>query len=79
MDLTIVMSAGFNVSRAAIAASSAGMASANSASHSSFSACADAACSLAMASSARTYTSGINIFLHKTKIPICTDNAISSD
>jgi hypothetical protein len=43
IDLTIVMSAGFNVFNAEIAASRAGMASANSASHSSFSACASPA------------------------------------
>ena len=44
----------FNVLRAEIAASSAGIASASSASHSSFKACDSPACWLATASSSRT-------------------------
>lgn len=54
MDLTKVISAGFNVSRASTAASNAGIASAKSDSQSSFIACAAAAASLAKASSAPT-------------------------
>ena len=52
IDLTRVMSAGFKVSKALMAASSAGVASAKSLSHSSLMACAAAAASLAKLSSA---------------------------
>lgn len=54
MDLTIVISCGFNVSKAWIAASSAGVASARSLSQSSLIAWAAAAASFANASSAPT-------------------------
>jgi hypothetical protein len=54
IDLTIVISGGFSVSRACSAASSAGIASARSLSQSSLMAWAAAAASLANASSAPT-------------------------